>query len=102
MQPLVEGLQRAFTADGIAKENREKVNHFVVSEASPPEAHALTELTQDALLAQMLNDEHDFLEYIIMPLSLIVLLVEAIREAGLHLLLSSIPSRACLWPGARL
>jgi hypothetical protein len=41
-----------------------------------------------------LSEGRDLLEYIIMPLSLIVWLVEAIREAVSHLLLSSIPSRA--------
>src|SRR6266516_255303 len=60
LQPLVEGFQRAFTADGIAKEDGEKVDHLILSEASSPKAHALTELRQDALLAQMLNDQHDF------------------------------------------
>jgi len=42
------------------------------------------------------NQGH-FLEYIILPLSLIVLFVEAILEAVLHRLLSSIPSKAYLW-----
>ena len=37
------------------------------------------------------------LECVIMPLSLIVLLVEAILGAVSHLLLLNIPSRACLW-----
>ena len=37
------------------------------------------------------------LECVIMPLSLIVLLVEAILGAVLHPLLSNIPSRAYLW-----
>ena len=41
---------------------------------------------------------HDFiLEYIIMPLSLIVLLAEATLGGMRYLLLSSIPSRASLW-----
>ena len=40
---------------------------------------------------------HRILECIIMPLSLIVLLVEAILEAVLCLHLLNIPSRACLW-----
>ena len=38
------------------------------------------------------------LEYIIMPLSLIVLLVEANLGAVSYPLLSNIPSRASLWP----
>ena len=60
MQPLVEGFQCAFTADGIAEEDCEKVDHLIVPEAPSPKAHALTELGQDALLPQMLNDQHDF------------------------------------------
>src|SRR6266516_7166031 len=38
----------------------EKVDHLIVPEAPSPKAHALTELGQDALLPQMLNDQHDF------------------------------------------
>ena len=40
---------------------------------------------------------HRVLECVIMPLSLIALLVEAILEDVLCLLLLNIPSRACLW-----
>jgi len=40
---------------------------------------------------------HRVLECVIMPLSLIALLVEAILEAVSCLLLLNIPSRACLW-----
>jgi hypothetical protein len=41
--------------------------------------------------------EGGILGCVIMPFSLIVLLVEAILGAVSHLLLSNIPSRACLW-----
>ncbi len=40
---------------------------------------------------------HGIFERVIMPLSLIVLLVEAILGAVLHLPPLNIPSRACLW-----
>ena len=48
------------------------------------------------------DDQHDFLEYVIMPLFLIVWLVAAIREVVFHLLRSNRFSTACFWPGARL
>jgi hypothetical protein len=43
------------------------------------------------------NVRRIILEYIIMPLSLIVLLAEAILGGAQYLLLSNIPSRASLW-----
>ena len=61
----------------------------------PPASH-----TSRGKSMSMMGDDSGLLEYVIMPLFLIVWLVEAIREAGLHLLLSNIPSRACFWPGA--
>ena len=54
---LVEGLQRAFPTDGVAKEDREKVDHLVVAEAAAGKADALTNLGQDPLLAKMLDDQ---------------------------------------------
>ena len=99
-QPIIEGFQGAFATDGIAEKERHKIDHLVVTETAAGKADALTDGFKGPLLAKMLDDQGDFLEYVIMPLSLIVWLVEAIREAVLHLLLSNIPSRACLWPGA--
>src|SRR6266487_3042781 len=58
LQPLVEGFQGAFPTDRRAKEDRQKVDHDVSPETSPRKTHALTELAQDALLAQMLDEEH--------------------------------------------
>ena len=50
---------------------------------------------QDAIVKRLLYAL--ILECVIMPLSFIVLLVEAILGAVSHLLLLSILSRACLW-----
>ena len=53
LEPLVEGLQRAFSADGIAEEDRKKIDHLVVPEAPPRKAHLLADLGQDTVLAKM-------------------------------------------------
>ncbi len=107
MLPLEEGIVSRYRSrcasrgtDGVAEEHREKVDHFVVAEATTGKAHLLTDGREHAQTTQIVRDHRHFLEHVIMPLSLIVWLVEAIREAVLHLLLSNIPSRACLWPGA--
>src|SRR5438270_3369303 len=86
---LVESFQRAFTADSIAEEHGEKIDHLVPPEAATGKAHLLADVLQNLLAVQVVCQESDFLEYVIMPLSLIVWLVEAIREVVLHLLLSN-------------
>ena len=58
------------------------------------------ELNDPSLVREPVEEgrRHDLvLECVIMPLSLIVLLVEAILGDVQHLPLSNIPSRACLW-----
>src|SRR5260221_2762509 len=55
LQPFVEDFQRAFTADGVAEEDREKVDDLVVPQAPPCKAHALTDGGKDALLTKMLD-----------------------------------------------
>ena len=60
LHPLVEGFQRAFTADGIAEEDGEKVDDLVAPEAPPRKAHALTDGGQDTLLPKMLDDQRGF------------------------------------------
>src|SRR5438270_163759 len=50
LQPRVEGFQSAFPTDGIAEEDREKIDHLVASETPSRKAHALTDLGQDTLL----------------------------------------------------
>jgi hypothetical protein len=44
--------------------------------------HPLSDLAQNIVVAKMGRHHHDFLEYVIMPLFLIVWHVEAIREVG--------------------
>src|SRR5260221_10513420 len=102
MQMLVESFQCAFATDGVAEEDGEKVDHLVVSEATASKAHLRVDSVEDALLAKIGDDQRDLLEYIIMPLFLIVWHVEAIREAVFHLPRSKRSSRACFWPDARL
>src|SRR6266568_9440324 len=99
-QALVIGGPRRFTASGIAHQHDEKVDHLIGSEPFAGETHTLRDFGKQALAGQDVGDEGNLLEYLIMPLSLIVWLVEAIREAVSHLLLSSIPSRASFWPAA--
>src|SRR5579885_420842 len=41
LKPLVERLQRAFPAHGVAEEDHEKVDGLVASEAPPRKAHLL-------------------------------------------------------------
>lgn len=89
-----------FSTDRIAEKPREKINRLIAPEAPTHQAHLLLKSIEQALGLEMVGNDHDFLEYLIMPLSLIVWLVEAIREAVSHLLLSSIPSRASFWPAA--
>jgi len=52
--------QRAFTADGIPEEHGEKVDHLIAPKAPPCKAHPLTDLGQNALLPQVLNEQSGF------------------------------------------
>ncbi len=44
LEPLVEGFQGGFPADGIAEENREKIDDLVVPETTPRKAYTLADL----------------------------------------------------------
>ncbi len=44
LEPLVEGFQGGFSADGIAEENREKIDDLVVPETTPRKAYTLADL----------------------------------------------------------
>jgi hypothetical protein len=57
---LVKLLQGAFTTDGVAKEDGEKVNHLVVPKAAASKAHLRGDGVEDAALTKMLDNEHDF------------------------------------------
>ncbi len=96
LQTLIERFERALSAAGIAKPHGHKVDDVIVSEAAASKAHLLFYLGKHVLAPKIVGYQAHFLEYIILPLSLIVLFVEAILEAVLHRLLSSIPSKAYL------
>jgi hypothetical protein len=59
---LVERFQRAFTAERVAEEDGEKVDHLVVTEAPPHKMHTLSDLGQDIVLAKVRCQQHDFSE----------------------------------------
>jgi hypothetical protein len=87
------------SAHRVAQEHGEKIDDLIAPEATPREAHPLRNLSEYVSSSKILSDDHRLLEYVIMPLFLIVWHIEAIREAVFHLLLSNRSSRACLWPG---
>jgi hypothetical protein len=60
LKPLVEGLQGAFPADGIAEEHREKIDHLIAPEAPPRKTHALSDFGQNIVLAQVCSHQHHF------------------------------------------
>ena len=82
LESLVESFQGTFSTDRVAKEDGEKIDDLLVPETPPRKTHPLTDLGQDTMLTKMRRHQDDFLEYIIMPLFLIVWLVEAILEVG--------------------
>lgn len=106
LEPLVERLQRAFTANGVPEEHGEKIEHFVVPKAPPRKTHTLSDVGQNVVFAKMCRHQHGLLEYVMMPPFLIVWCVgldsAAIREVVFHPLPSQIFSRACFCPGVRL
>jgi hypothetical protein len=60
VQPVEEGLQGPFTADGIAKQQREKVQHLIVSEPLPHQVDLRTERFEQAMATQIASDEDTF------------------------------------------
>src|SRR6266571_3992012 len=100
LQALVIGCQCRLSTERIAHQHDEKVDHLIGPEPFAHEANTLRDFGKQAQTGQGVGEECHFLEYLIMPLSLIVWLVEAIREAVSHLLLRSIPSRASCCPAA--
>ena len=48
LEPLVEGLQSAFPADGVPEEHHEKIDHLVASEAPSCKADSLADLRKVA------------------------------------------------------
>jgi len=60
VQRRVESFQGALPTDGVAEENREKIDDLVVPETPPRETHTLIDLGQDVLLAKMRSHQRDF------------------------------------------
>ena len=54
---LIELLQRAFAADGVAEEHGEKIDDLVVPEAAAGKAHLRADGRKDALLAKIGDDQ---------------------------------------------
>ncbi len=57
---VVEGFEGAFATDGVAEEDRQKVDHLVVPKTPPCKADALIDGRKDPLLAQLLDNKHSF------------------------------------------
>src|SRR5260370_4983144 len=60
LESLVKSFQGAFSTDRIPEKDGEKVDHLVVPEPPSCKAHTLTDLAEDALLAQMRSHQHHF------------------------------------------
>src|SRR5712692_4961323 len=58
-EPLIEPLQRAFAADGVAEEHGKKIDDLVVSETAAGQAHLRADGSKDALLAKIGDDQRD-------------------------------------------
>src|SRR5260221_841292 len=59
-QPFIEGFEGAFATDGVAEDDRQKVDHLVVPKAPPCKTDALIDGSKDPLLAQVLDNKHHF------------------------------------------
>src|SRR5512135_168880 len=59
---LIELLQRAFAADGVAEEHGQKIDDLVVPETAAGQAHLGGDGRKDALLAKIGDDQRDFPE----------------------------------------
>src|SRR6266702_3077430 len=99
-QSRIKCFEGRFATESIPDQHDHEINGIVVTKTRSGKLHVILDGFQKAGVLEHLSHHRHFLEYIIMPLSLIVWLVEAIREAVSHLLLSSIPSRASFWPAA--
>src|SRR5216684_7290122 len=61
-EPLIEPLQRAFAADGVAEEHGKKSDDLVVPETAAGQAHLRADGSKDALLAKIGDDQRDLPE----------------------------------------
>src|SRR2546425_8487249 len=94
LKSLIKCEQGWFCTHRVSDEDGDKIHELIGPESRTRKTYLFLDVFEDARCDEDLRHDGDLLEYIIMPLSLIVWLVEAIREAVSHLLLSSIPSRA--------
>jgi hypothetical protein len=60
LEPLVEGLQGAFSTDGIPEEDREKIDDLVANASPPRKTHPFADLGQDTVLAKISDEQHNF------------------------------------------
>ena len=58
LESFVESFKGAFATDGVAKEDREKIDDDVSPETPPRKAHALVHGFEDSLLLQMPSQEY--------------------------------------------
>ena len=56
---LIEALQCPFAAESVAEEDGQKIDDLVVPETAAGQAHLRTDGRQDALLAQIGDDQRD-------------------------------------------
>ena len=62
LNALIEGFQRAFTADGVPQQDDYEVNELVLAEPAPGEAHPLLNCRQYTDVPKILRDHSDFSE----------------------------------------
>jgi hypothetical protein len=60
LQALVEGFERSLTADSVAEEHCDKVDHLVAPEAATGKTHTLTDGIEDTLSPKIVDDEDNF------------------------------------------
>ncbi len=99
LKSLVERFQRVFPTDGIAEEDREKIDDLVAPEAPPCKTHTLTNLTQNTMLTKIPNDQRDLAKpgrgrgadsaevWMITAPSAILVICASLRESVLFFLL---------------
>jgi predicted nucleic acid-binding protein len=54
-QPLIKGGQGPLATDGVAKEYRQKIDHFVAAHAASRQMHLVTDRSEDSTAAQVVG-----------------------------------------------
>jgi len=62
MKAFVEGFQRPFATESIAKEHGQKVDDLIATEATAGKAHSLREGRKDIMATKVLDHQDDFPE----------------------------------------